>query len=61
MNVIFSRKGFDSSYGGFPSIILPEEIESKMISFPIPEINPKGAGIKAEDIKFILNQKDLTL
>ena len=61
MNVIFSRKGFDGSYGGFPSIILPEEMESKMISFPIPEINPKGAGIKAEDIKFILNQKDLTL
>ncbi|MBO7429542.1 MAG: hypothetical protein J6U56_00805, partial [Spirochaetia bacterium] len=24
MKVIFSRKGFDSSYGGFPSIILPD-------------------------------------
>ena len=37
MKVIFSRQGFDSSYGGYPSIILPEEMGSKMISFPIPE------------------------
>ncbi len=71
MKVIFSRKGFDSSYGGFPSIILPG---GKMISFPIPEKgirkqnketgeydNETSAGIKgkgAEDIKFILGDKD---
>ena len=34
MKVIFSRKGFDSSYGGSPSIILPDG--KTMISFPIP-------------------------
>lgn len=61
MKVIFSRKGFDSSYGGFPSIILPEEMESKMISFPIPETNPKGYGKKAEDIKFVLKKQNLSL
>jgi hypothetical protein len=33
MKVILSRKGFDSSYGGRPSPILPN---GKMISFPIP-------------------------
>ena len=70
MKIIFSRKGFDSSYGGYPSIILPKEMGSKMISFPIPEAgtrekdkatgkykNITSAGIKgkgAEDIKFML-------
>ena len=45
MKVIFSRKGFDSSYGGFPSIILPD---GQMISFPIPEKGKKiGAFRKA--------------
>lgn len=34
MKIIFSRKGFDSSDGGSPSIILPDE--KTMISFPIP-------------------------
>ena len=34
MKVIFSRKGFDNSYGGSPSIILPDG--KTMISFPIP-------------------------
>ena len=57
MNVIFSRKGFDSTYGGFPSIILPEEMDSKMISFPIPETNPDSTGKKPEDIKFLINEK----
>ena len=33
MKVIFSRKGFDSAYGGFPSPILPD---GEMISLPIP-------------------------
>ena len=61
MNVIFSRKGFDSTYGGFPSIILPEEMDSKMISFPIPETNPDSTGKKPEDIKFLINEKYLSL
>jgi hypothetical protein len=33
MKVIFSRKGFDSSYGGYPSPILPD---GRMVSLPIP-------------------------
>lgn len=33
MKVILSRKGFDSGYGGFPSIILPN---NEMITLPIP-------------------------
>ena len=36
MKVILSRKGFDSTYGGYPSPILPD---NKMISFPIPYPN----------------------
>ncbi|MBR5916195.1 MAG: hypothetical protein IKZ57_07095 [Spirochaetia bacterium] len=77
MKVILSRKGFDSSYGGFPSIILPKEMGRKMISFPIPEKgerekDEKGKytnktkigieGIGAENIKFVLDDKsELTL
>ncbi|MGI6368241.1 MAG: hypothetical protein ACOX2L_07800 [Anaerolineae bacterium] len=33
MRVILSRKGFDSSYGGYPSLILPNRT---LISLPIP-------------------------
>jgi hypothetical protein len=33
MNVILSRKGFDSQYGGYPSPVLPD---GRMISLPIP-------------------------
>ncbi|MFC1955807.1 hypothetical protein ACFLWZ_04680 [Chloroflexota bacterium] len=33
MKVILSRKGFDSSYGGYPSPILPD---GRLISLPIP-------------------------
>jgi hypothetical protein len=33
MKIILSRKGFDSSYGGYPSPILPD---GKMVSLPIP-------------------------
>ena len=74
MKVILSRKGFDSSWGGFPSIILPG---GQMISFPIPEKgerekDAKGKytnktetgieGIGAENIKFVLDDKsELTL
>lgn len=32
-NVIFSRKGFDSGYGGIPSPILPD---GRLLSLPIP-------------------------
>jgi hypothetical protein len=35
MKVILSRKGFDSTYGGFPSPILPNNIP---LSLPIPSI-----------------------
>lgn len=50
MKVILSRKGFDSSYGGFPSIILPKEMGSKMISFPIPDRKKKK-----NDVEQIIN------
>jgi len=33
MKVILSRKGFDSTYGGYPSLILPN---GQMVSLPIP-------------------------
>lgn len=33
MKLIFSRKGFDSQYGGYPSPILPDR---RMVSLPIP-------------------------
>lgn len=36
MKIILSRKGFDSSYGGYPSPILPE---GRLLSFPIPDPN----------------------
>ncbi len=38
MRVILSRKGFDSSYGGCPSPILPD---GTMVSMPIPSENDK--------------------
>jgi Nucleotide modification associated domain 3 len=34
MKVIFSRKGFDSGWGGWPSPILPD---GRMVSLPIPD------------------------
>jgi len=45
MKVIFSRKGFDSEYGGYPSPILPN---GQMISLPIP--NPED-DIRYSDVK----------
>lgn len=33
LKIIFSRKGFDSGYGGVPSPILPD---GRLVSFPIP-------------------------
>ena len=52
MKVILSRKGFDSSYGGYPSIILPS---GKMISFPIPEANPNCEITEAKNLFYTLD------
>jgi len=42
MKVILSRKGFDSSYGGMPSPVLPNESGNwdggTLLSLPIPEV-----------------------
>ncbi len=38
MKLILSRKGFDSGYGGIPSVILPTK---ELVSFPIPDSNSK--------------------
>jgi hypothetical protein len=43
MKIILSRKGFDSSYGGIASPILPD---GRMISFPIP--SPDDAATLAD-------------
>ena len=44
MKVVFSRKGFDSQYGGMPSPILSD---GTLLSLPIPskEDNTKYAGL----------------
>jgi hypothetical protein len=44
MNVVFSRKGFDSGAGRVPSPILPEH---RMLSLPIPD---KASPIRYEDL-----------
>jgi len=45
MNIILSRKGFDSSAGQIPSIILPD---GRLFSFPIPD---KKGNVKYSAIK----------
>lgn len=40
MRIILSRKGFDSSYGGMPSLITPK---GGLISFPIPSKSEKDS------------------
>jgi hypothetical protein len=47
MKVILSRKGFDSSYGGCASPILPD---GTMLSMPIP--GGEASNLKFEDIKY---------
>ncbi len=47
MKIILSRKGFDSSYGGCPSPVLPD---GTMISMPIPSSDDSGLSFR--DIKF---------
>jgi hypothetical protein len=44
MRLILSRKGFDSSYGGVPSPILPD---GRLVSLPIPE---PGGSTKYSDL-----------
>lgn len=46
MRIIFSRKGFDSSYGGKPSPIFPDR---RMVSLPIPD---KQSSIRYADISW---------
>ena len=58
MKVILSKKGYDDSYGGYPSVILPEGI---MISFPIPIYYEKEWGIESSNIKIELYGKEKSL
>lgn len=44
MRIIFSRKGFDSRYGGGASPVLPD---GTMVSLPIPE---SGSGLRYQEI-----------
>lgn len=46
MKVIFSRKGFDSGYGGMPSPVLPD---GTMLSMPIPS---KGDLVHYDDLTY---------
>ena len=61
MKIIFSRKGFDSTAGGFPSLIFPD---GKLFSIPIPSSKDKllyqdlGFYYENDSIQTILN--DLT-
>lgn len=47
MKGVFSRKGYDSQYGGYPSAILPS---GDMLSFPIPV--PSEVGIASKRLGF---------
>ena len=47
MKIILSRKGFDASYGGFPSPVFED---GKMISLPIPTIDKQEASITYDDL-----------
>lgn len=47
MKVILSRKGFDSSAGGYPSAIMPD---GTLISFPIPDDNGVKTCIQYKDM-----------
>lgn len=53
MKIILSRKGFDSSAGGYPSPYFVED--GRLLTFPIPEDNQENitdTGITYEDLKF---------
>lgn len=48
MKIILSRKGFDSSAGGYPS---PHLVDSgRLISFPIPEDETVNTGVSYSDL-----------
>lgn len=47
MKIIFSRKGFDSVAGGFPS---PVYEDGSLVSLPIPEPNPKPDDLRYADV-----------
>ena len=47
MKIILSRKGFDSSWGGCPSPVLPD---GTMLSMPIP--TNEDNRLRYEDIRF---------
>src|SRR4051812_19294963 len=49
MRIILSRKGFDSSYGGVPSPILPT---GELLSLPIPETCPSKQHARYCDVRF---------
>ncbi len=58
MRLIFSRKGFDSQYGGVPSPILPD---GRMISLPIPSSDSLCLGeLKTDGIDLGALAADLT-
>jgi hypothetical protein len=57
MKVILSRKGFDSSYGGYPSPILPS---GEMVSLPIPlEDDIKYSDLSTDGSTYYDLMKDL--
>jgi len=47
MKIIISRKGFDSTYGGFPSPVFED---GKMISLPIPSNDEQETYISYDDL-----------
>ncbi len=53
MKVIFSRKGFDSKYGGNCSPIMPDK---SLISLPIP-VGQRDLGIRYDEIYIDLDRK----
>ncbi|MHA2854206.1 Nmad3 family putative nucleotide modification protein [Paenibacillus lautus] len=59
MKIILSRKGFDSSAGGYPS---PHLVDSgRLISFPIPEDEDVDTGVSYSDLRVDQNHTYLDL
>lgn len=59
MKIILSRKGFDSSAGGYPS---PHLVDSgRLISFPIPEDEEVNSGVGYSDLRVDQNHTYLDL
>ena len=53
MRIIFSRKGFDSSAGGFPNLIFPD---GTMYMIPIPD---KNSSISYKDLNFFYEKDSI--